>query len=524
MSARTIQKKFTAILLPVLLATSGSVWSTELKTHTWALTAGDNSKQYPLLSDVNPDNLSGYIPPSTTSLATNLIESWHTPSSHVSDNAEKQFTAIYRIRPSVKTLSTTDIAEPVTFQNWAFIRRFIAFGGEASTGAHVFAPDPKWIDAAHRNGVKIYGTVFLADPAHGGHAGMVAELYGSRSGWDETSKASYRVGALDKLAAIAKKLNLDGWFINLESIGQDDRNQMTHIRSVMNYVLPEYRKQGVDFITYVPQNAGVIPVDIDDNGIANLGLTIHDNSVGIDAASVMSKYQNKSYLMFLDEPFWRNMPGSTRMLYRQAAAKSTACQFFQGTGQWQGFKYYTKMRYPAGADVNKLLCAGDAAALSTPNPETILTLRTPPSVYASVTGAGVTGPYKLDQFGCDDTGTTSLCQYLIPQDGNVNITLTSRSVFYSTKSKSWVGAIKYLNPNTLMIKAKPSQPSDIATASNAQLCYSSLSKTSEGLYQRSCTIRIVRQQVNGALNVYPGLNLHMDVGYYPQSMWPYLGE
>jgi len=53
------------------------------------------------------------------------------------------------------------------FAHWQYIDYFIQWGGSAHEGI-ILAPLPTWSDAAHRNGVKVIGTVFFPPNVYGG--------------------------------------------------------------------------------------------------------------------------------------------------------------------------------------------------------------------------------------------------------------------------------------------------------------------------------------------------------------------
>lgn len=98
-----------------------------------------------------------------------------------------------------------------TFAHWQYIDRLVAWGG--TSARNVTAPGQAWIDAAHRNGVKIYGNIFLAPRAYGGRISHLEYLV--QIGED----GSFPVA--DRLIQIAQAQGFDGWFINQEAQGAD---------------------------------------------------------------------------------------------------------------------------------------------------------------------------------------------------------------------------------------------------------------------------------------------------------------
>ncbi|MFI9597139.1 discoidin domain-containing protein [Nonomuraea sp. NPDC052265] len=122
------------------------------------------------------------------------------------------------------------------FGYWQYVDTLVFWGGSAGEGL-ILAPNPTVIDAAHRNGVKVYGTVFFPPTAYGGQIQWVRDFV-RRSG------SSYVVA--DKLVQVAQHYGFDGWFVNQETAG-GDAALATELRSLMKYA----RAKGpVEFMWY----------------------------------------------------------------------------------------------------------------------------------------------------------------------------------------------------------------------------------------------------------------------------------
>ncbi|MEU4330127.1 endo-beta-N-acetylglucosaminidase [Nonomuraea dietziae] len=122
------------------------------------------------------------------------------------------------------------------FTHWQYIDTLVFWGGSASEGL-ILAPNATVIDAAHRNGVKVYGTVFFPPTAYGGQIQWVRDFV-------RKSGSNYAVA--DKLVQVAQHYGFDGWFINQETAG-GDAALATEIRSLMKYA----RAKGqVEFMWY----------------------------------------------------------------------------------------------------------------------------------------------------------------------------------------------------------------------------------------------------------------------------------
>lgn len=90
------------------------------------------------------------------------------------------------------------------FTNWSYIDIFCWFGGP------VIMPSRPWIEAAHTNGVKIIGCVFLAPNVYGGTEEEMMVLL-------EKDSVTGNFIAADKLKAISDYYGFDGWIMNFET-------------------------------------------------------------------------------------------------------------------------------------------------------------------------------------------------------------------------------------------------------------------------------------------------------------------
>ncbi|MFF0750580.1 discoidin domain-containing protein [Streptomyces sp. NPDC004267] len=122
------------------------------------------------------------------------------------------------------------------FGHWQYVDTLVFWGGSAGEGL-ILAPNPTVIDAAHRNGVKVYGTVFFPPTAYGGQLQWVRDF---------VQKSGTRYPVADKLAQVAQYYGFDGWFINQETAGGDSA-LATEMRNTLRYA----RSLGpVDFMWY----------------------------------------------------------------------------------------------------------------------------------------------------------------------------------------------------------------------------------------------------------------------------------
>ena len=93
------------------------------------------------------------------------------------------------------------------FTHWAYIDKFVWFGGTASQSIQL--PSSPWVNAAHTNGVKVFGNVFFAPTAFGGSTTTLTNFL-------EQDIDGHFV-AIPKMISMMQYYNFDGWFINQET-------------------------------------------------------------------------------------------------------------------------------------------------------------------------------------------------------------------------------------------------------------------------------------------------------------------
>lgn len=100
-----------------------------------------------------------------------------------------------------------------TFSYWQYVDLLVYWGGSSGEGL-IVAPSADVVDAGHKNGVKVIGTVFMPQAAHGGKMQWLEDLL------QKTEDGSYPV--VDKLIEVAETYGFDGWFINQETEGTEE--------------------------------------------------------------------------------------------------------------------------------------------------------------------------------------------------------------------------------------------------------------------------------------------------------------
>ncbi|MEM0962712.1 MAG: glycoside hydrolase, partial [Bacteroidota bacterium] len=96
------------------------------------------------------------------------------------------------------------------FTYWPYVETLVYWGGSAGEGL-ILAPAAGVVDAAHRNGVQVLGTIFFPPTVYGGRLEWVEQFVERRD--DGTYPAA------EAMVAVARYYGFDGWFINQETEG-----------------------------------------------------------------------------------------------------------------------------------------------------------------------------------------------------------------------------------------------------------------------------------------------------------------
>ncbi|WP_185154128.1 hypothetical protein [Fulvivirga sp. M361] len=107
--------------------------------------------------------------------------------------------------------------EEYAFPFWQYIDYFVQWGGSAGEGL-IVTPAVPWVDAAHRNGVKVLGTVFFPPNAYGGKEEWVREFL------RKDEQGNFPVA--DKMIEVAGYYGFEGWFINQETKGLNETDAL----------------------------------------------------------------------------------------------------------------------------------------------------------------------------------------------------------------------------------------------------------------------------------------------------------
>lgn len=125
-------------------------------------------------------------------------------------------------------------AEVNAFSYWQYVDLLVYWGGSSGEGL-IVAPSADVVDAGHKNGVPVIGTVFMPQAAHGGKMAWLEDLL------QKEEDGGYPV--VDKLIEVARTYGFDGWFINQETEGSEEEPLTKEHAARMQEFLSYYKTQ-----------------------------------------------------------------------------------------------------------------------------------------------------------------------------------------------------------------------------------------------------------------------------------------
>lgn len=124
------------------------------------------------------------------------------------------------------------------FSYWQYIDKLVYWGGSSGEGL-IVCPSADVIDAAHRNGVPVMGTVFFPQAAHGGKIQWLDDFL------QKDSSGNFPI--IDKLITVCEYFGFDGWFINQET---EDSLTADHAALMQEFVKAFKAKTDLEIMWY----------------------------------------------------------------------------------------------------------------------------------------------------------------------------------------------------------------------------------------------------------------------------------
>ncbi|MFF1558812.1 endo-beta-N-acetylglucosaminidase [Streptomyces sp. NPDC058279] len=126
---------------------------------------------------------------------------------------QARISALVSFAPTARNPSQgSATADYYALTHWAYLDELVFWGGSAGEGI-VLAPNAPVVDAAHRNGVRVLGNVFLPPVAYGGDLQWTRDLV--------RRDTAGRFPIALALVEVARAYGFDGWFVNAETDGGD---------------------------------------------------------------------------------------------------------------------------------------------------------------------------------------------------------------------------------------------------------------------------------------------------------------
>lgn len=123
-----------------------------------------------------------------------------------------------------------------TFSYWQYVDTLVYWGGSSGEGL-IVAPSPDVVDAGHKHGVPVIGTVFMPQAGHGGKMEWLDDLLLEKDGGFPVA---------DQLIKVAQTYGFDGWFMNQETEGTDEEPLTKEHAKKMQKFLAYYKEQAPD--------------------------------------------------------------------------------------------------------------------------------------------------------------------------------------------------------------------------------------------------------------------------------------
>ena len=125
-----------------------------------------------------------------------------------------------------------------TFSYWQYVDTLVYWGGSSGEGL-IITPSPDVTDAAHTNGVPVVGTVFFPQMEHGGKIQWLNDFL------QKDENGNFPI--VDKLIEVAHTYGFDGWFLNQETQGDTDGNELTKEHAdLMQELIKQLKEKGSD--------------------------------------------------------------------------------------------------------------------------------------------------------------------------------------------------------------------------------------------------------------------------------------
>jgi endo-beta-N-acetylglucosaminidase D len=205
------------------------------------------------------------------------------------------------------------------FTHWAYIDKFIWFGGTSTQT--VQEPSSPWANAAHKNGVKIFGDIFFSPTVYGGSTATLQNFL------ERDEQGSFI--AVPKLVAIMEYYRFDGWFINQETA--TTTAVATEMKAFVRALTAEVEAKGKEVMWYdamTPTGA----VGWQNRLNTTNSPFLQDNADGDNANGFETRVSSSMFINF----FWNTATGPIASRSRATTIGRSEFDVFTGADIWPG--------------------------------------------------------------------------------------------------------------------------------------------------------------------------------------------
>lgn len=205
------------------------------------------------------------------------------------------------------------------FTHWAYIDKFIWFGGTSTQTVQV--PSSPWANAAHKNGVKIFGDIFFSPTVYGGSTATLQNFL------ERDEQGSFI--AVPRLVAIMEYYKFDGWFINQETA--TTTGVATEMKAFVRALTAEVEAKGKEVMWYdamTPTGA----VGWQNRLNTTNSPFLQDNADGDSANGFETRVSSSMFINF----FWNTATGPIASRSRATTIGRSEFDVFTGADIWPG--------------------------------------------------------------------------------------------------------------------------------------------------------------------------------------------
>ena len=205
------------------------------------------------------------------------------------------------------------------FTHWSYIDKLVWFGGTASQTVQL--PSAPWVNAAHKNGVKVLGNVFFAPNDFGGSTATLNNFL-------EKNDADEFV-VLPIMIQMMELYNFDGWFVNEET----NTNAATAMlmREFMEELTTAVEALGKEVMWY---DAMLLSgaVQWQNTLTSNNSVFVQDNADGNSNNGFEARVSSNIFINF----FWAGNASSSISRNRASVIGRSEFDVFTGVDVWPG--------------------------------------------------------------------------------------------------------------------------------------------------------------------------------------------